>query len=177
MTNDLNENIKNRTQNLNDNIKKSHNALITLRIKILWKNQMSKDFIKKIIMTSIMKKFFMIVNHLKVEEAIIWSNFRRKTNKQTKQILKKKSAAHFVNLKITRQCKRCKKKFYFNNKFHKHIKKCKQIEMKISKAFHKRFKAAYMTFFVTSIIESTCKRENFHEFAFRNHHYATMKKS
>lgn len=78
--------------------------------------------------------------------------------------------AHFVNASLTLECKRCNRQFYFNNKLHRHFRDCKITE----KSKHDQIIANVMTA-LASMMNSAYKREDFHDFAFRTHQYASMK--
>ena len=79
----------------------------------------------------------------------------------------------FLKVKITMICRRCNSKFYFNNKFHKHLRICnRETSPKIKKNALTHIIISHI-----SVIESTNKQKNFHGFAFRTHHYATVKKA
>ena len=106
-----------------------------------------------------------------------------KKNEQSKNKSKKSNqefyveSTHFmqsgiIKSEITIQCKRCHKKFYSNNKLHKHLKTDCRFQ-NFSKKNQK--KSTQMTNPSVRIIESVNKQKNFHEFVFREHHYVTTK--
>lgn len=64
-------------------------------------------------------------------------------------------------------------RIFFNNKLHKHLKTCQKIEKKIS---NKILFVVHVIFFI-SMIEFNNKTKNYHEFIFRAHRYAIVKKS
>lgn len=104
------------------------------------------------------------------------------TRSSNKQELSVEESVNFVNSKPNSMksetvnvvkrpiidCQQCDRKFYFNNKLYRHIKKCKLLPKSEVKA--------HLTIPLTFVIESTCKRNNFQGFAFKSHQYVTMKK-
>ena len=108
-----------------------------------------------------------------------------KHNAQTKNNSKNSNqnscieSANFVTSKmfkseITIECRRCNQKFYFNNKLHKHLRtECRfqTFSRKIQKV------SIHLTRPFIRIIEFENKQKNYQNFAFRKHHYATVKRS
>ena len=72
---------------------------------------------------------------------------------------------------FTLECKKCNKKFYSNNKLHKHLRNCR------SEKPPKIQKAAHVMTSLTPVIESTRKEENFHGFAFNSYQYVIVKRT
>lgn len=80
-------------------------------------------------------------------------------------------SAYFVNIKLILECRRCSKEFFSNNKLHKHLKFCKR-----EKSSQSNLVAVYVITLIFTV-HSTNKIENYHEFAFRAHRYATAKET
>ena len=87
-----------------------------------------------------------------------------------KSINEKISQNFFVDSStMTRQCRRCESNFFFNNKFHKHLKTCKERNDEIN-AFHETIEAAI----VQSNFKTLC--ENF-DLGFKIWHYLMIRTS
>ena len=72
------------------------------------------------------------------------------------------------------KCRNCSKKFFLNNKFHRHIK----IFYKTKKTLQKILKITSINIIASiQIIDSTNKMKNYREFAFKSHRYAIVKNS
>ena len=84
-----------------------------------------------------------------------------------------KTSAHIIS-QIILKCRNCDKNFFFNNKFHKHIKLIHKIE-KISKFFLTTTSINMIT--SIQIIDFTNKTKNYREFVFKSHRYAIVKNS
>lgn len=81
-------------------------------------------------------------------------------------------SAHFMTSKLTLDCRRCNKEFYSNNKLHRHLRTCHKTE---PRTIH----VEAMTHMTTLIpvMESANKKKEYNGFAFRTHHYASVKGS
>ena len=84
-----------------------------------------------------------------------------------------KTSAQIISQFILK-CRNCSKKFFSNNKFHRHIKifhKTKKISQKVLKITSINIIASIQ------IIDFTNKTKNYREFAFKSHRYAIVKGS
>ena len=113
-------------------------------------------------------------------------NAKKKTSEKSNEKYKTINIIKFIKItkstKISAQiisqfilkCRNCNKKFFSNNKFHRHIK-----------IFHKTEKISQKILKITSIniiasiqiIDFTNKTKNYREFVFKSHRYAIVKNS
>ena len=78
-------------------------------------------------------------------------------------------SANFV-FKFIFECIKCHKKFFFNNKLHKHFRQCNR------KIKSQKLTAAHVTTHVP-VVKSINKLKNYQKFAFRIYRYATARGS
>ena len=96
-------------------------------------------------------------------------NFEKVNNAENIDDFEKKFSYHesvnFV-IKFILKCIKYQKKFYFNNKLHKHFRQCNKITKTKSK---KNFLTAVHVTTHIFVVKSINKLENYHEFAFKIH--------
>ena len=115
-------------------------------------------------------------NYMKFDQIIKESDDEKTNNVDKNQSEFNYESAHIIMLNLILKCRKCNKKFFFNNKLHIHLKTCNKLKNTILLRRDHKLAAAHIITNI-SVVKSINKIENYHEFVFRTHIYATAKKS